>query len=518
MEQTVNEKKTKRGAASEETQEKTRPVRKSRRMGSLAIILIEILVVMGIYVFGYIRSTTVFWPGTTINGVKVGGKSAKEAEKAINRTAPAMDVVMRNAETGETMTQKLYLINADYYAVYDTKAALKNQNTPLWFTEFLSAESYTLPREGFAFDEQKLNELIDRLYCMQDKNQVAPVDAHLAGNGTDQVFLVPADDGCTIRREEARELILTAARAGESSVDVTGCYEKATLREDEPIFQTRMKMVESVYRKQFTINIYDDIIETVTEEDLRKMVHIDENADFEIDEAAVRAYTASLAQKYPTVEHRRGFMTTKGHLVPVGDNQDVYLYTFDKEEMVKALSEKLPLIGDLSMPACWYRIKKTETEQGGKTVTTETKIPGLTIDEFGVGTEYDGTYIEISIDDQHMWYYEHGELILETDVVTGRKGVSDSPCCAEPIWYRADGYIELDHQSFVDYWMAFYGISYGIHDAARWRSEYGGDIYLRNGSGGCINTPYDICEQLYELTDFGTMVIVYEESTNRGGV
>ncbi|MBO4887831.1 MAG: hypothetical protein J5589_05915, partial [Firmicutes bacterium] len=159
MEQTVNEKKTKRKATSEETPAKPVPAKKSRRLGSLAIILIEVLVVMGIYVFGYVRSTTVFWPGTTINGVKVGGKNAKDAEKAINRTAPTMDVVMLNAETGEPMTQKLYLINADYYGVYDTKAVLKNQNTPLWFTRFLSAESYTLPQEGFAFDEQKLNEL-----------------------------------------------------------------------------------------------------------------------------------------------------------------------------------------------------------------------------------------------------------------------------------------------------------------------------------------------------------------------
>ncbi|MBQ1367132.1 MAG: L,D-transpeptidase family protein [Firmicutes bacterium] len=492
--------------------------RKPKRLGSLAIILIEILVVLGIYFFGYIRSTTVFWPGTTINGVKVGGKTAKAAEKAINRTAPTMDVIMKNAETGETMIERLQLINADYYAVYDTKALLKYQNTPLWFKDFLSAESYSLPQEGFTFDEKKLEELIDELYCMQDENQVAPVDAHLAGNGTDQVYLVPANDGCQIRKEEAKAMILSAARAGESSVDVTSCYETAQLREDEPIFQTRLKLVESVYRKAFTIRIYDDVTETVSEEELRKMVHIGEDASYQIDEAAVKAYTKALAEKYPNVEHRRGFLTTKGHLVPVGDNQDVYLYTFDTDEMVKSLSEHLPLIGDLEMPACWYRMKKVETQQGGKTVETEVKIPGLTVDEFGVGTEYDGTYIEISIDDQHLWYYEHGELMLDTDVVTGRKGYSDSPCCAEPIWYRADGYIELDHQSFVDYWMAFYGVSYGIHDAARWRDEYGGDIYLRNGSGGCINTPYEMVEKLYEMTDYGTMVIVYEESTNRGGV
>ena len=492
--------------------------RRKGRFVSIGLIILEVMVVLGVYIFGYVRSGSVFWPGTSINGVKVGGKGAEAAEQVMNRTAPALEVVMKNAQTGETMTQKILLINAGYYAQYDTQSLLEKQNSSLWFKDFLSAKHYEIPMEGFTFDEQKLNKLIDELYCMQDKNQVAPVDAHLEGDGKQNAFLVAADDGCEIRRDEARALIIEAARNGESMVDVTGCYNSAKIREDDPIFLTRIKMVESVYTKTITIQIYDDITETLGEEELRQMVRIGQDTSYILDEKAIRAFVKSLESKYPKVTHRRGFQTVKGHLVPVGDNEDVYEYTFDTDEMILSLSENVVLHGDLSMPCCWYRIKKTETEQNGKTVTTETKIPGLTVDEFGVGTEYDGTYIEISIDDQHLWYFEHGELILDTDVVTGRKNVSDSPCCAEPIWYRADGYIELDHQSFVDYWMAFYGVSYGIHDAYRWRSEYGGDIYIRNGSGGCINTPYEIVEQLYEMTDYGTMVIVYEESTNRGGV
>ena len=56
-------------------------------------------------------------------------------------------------------------------------------------------------------------------------------------------------------------------------------------------------------------------------------------------------------------------------------------------------------------------------------------------------------------------------------------------------------------------WMPVYkGI--GIHDAS-WRDEYGGEIYKTNGSHGCINTPYEKMEQLYERADIGTPVIMF---------
>ena len=120
-----------------------------------------------------------------------------------------------------------------------------------------------------------------------------------------------------------------------------------------------------------------------------------------------------------------------------------------------------------------------------------------------------GTYIEISIAQQHMWFYENGKLLLDTDVVTGNKDSADTPTGTYSIESRAqdttltgDGY-----SSFVSYWMGFYG-GYGIHDAS-WRSSFGGDIYEGNGSHGCVNTPYDNVKIIYEHTDYGTPVYVY---------
>ena len=64
-----------------------------------------------------------------------------------------------------------------------------------------------------------------------------------------------------------------------------------------------------------------------------------------------------------------------------------------------------------------------------------------------------------------------------------------------------------DYESFVKYWMPVKG-GIGIHDAS-WRKKFGGDIYLKNGSHGCINTPTKIMEELYKLVEKGTPVVMF---------
>ena len=49
----------------------------------------------------------------------------------------------------------------------------------------------------------------------------------------------------------------------------------------------------------------------------------------------------------------------------------------------------------------------------------------------------------------------------------------------------------------------------GLHDADRWRSKYGGDIYKTNGSHGCVNMPRDAAEKVFNIVSKGTPVIVY---------
>lgn len=120
------------------------------------------------------------------------------------------------------------------------------------------------------------------------------------------------------------------------------------------------------------------------------------------------------------------------------------------------------------------------------------------------------TYIEISIEEQKIWMYIDGELIVESDIVTGniakkhftRKGVFNLTYKTKNATLRGPGYA-----SFVYYWMPFDG-GIGLHDAT-WRDEFGGDIYLTDGSHGCVNLPKETAKTIYENITKEMPIIVW---------
>jgi lipoprotein-anchoring transpeptidase ErfK/SrfK len=50
----------------------------------------------------------------------------------------------------------------------------------------------------------------------------------------------------------------------------------------------------------------------------------------------------------------------------------------------------------------------------------------------------------------------------------------------------------------------------GLHDAP-WRGEFGGSIYVENGSHGCVNLPPSVARTIYENIEVGTAIIIYKE-------
>ena len=135
------------------------------------------------------------------------------------------------------------------------------------------------------------------------------------------------------------------------------------------------------------------------------------------------------------------------------------------------------------------------------------RLPIYTLD---LPDDVGGTYIEISLEQQHLWYYENGELCMETDVVTGTRGKHDTPIgfyyVSEKIngkYLRGDDYV-----TWVDKWMRLTNSGIGLHDAD-WRSSFGGKIYTYNGSHGCINLPPDFAYELYDRIERKICVIIY---------
>ena len=124
--------------------------------------------------------------------------------------------------------------------------------------------------------------------------------------------------------------------------------------------------------------------------------------------------------------------------------------------------------------------------------------------------EFDDTYIEVSIDDQHLWYYSDGKLVSESPVVTGAKGRHDTPTgvfyvseCIPGKYLVGTGY-----RTWVNRWMRLNNNGIGLHDAG-WRGSFGKKIYTYSGSHGCINLPKNYAYDLYKSIYVGIPVVVY---------
>lgn len=207
-----------------------------------------------------------------------------------------------------------------------------------------------------------------------------------------------------------------------------------------------------------------------------------------LDEDAIKTYISDLANKYNTIYVPRTFHTSMGTDVTIEGNE--YGYRIDQD------GEYAQLVEDL----------KSGTAVTRDPVYSKTGYQRNGTDDLA------GSYIEVSLDAQHLWLYKDGNLVTETDIVSGKpvKG-RETYRGAWPIAYKASPFnltsAEYGYDVKVNYWMPFvYG--QGLHDAS-WQSSFGGNRYKTNGSHGCINLPKDQAALIYETIDAGYPIIIY---------
>ena len=121
------------------------------------------------------------------------------------------------------------------------------------------------------------------------------------------------------------------------------------------------------------------------------------------------------------------------------------------------------------------------------------------------------SYVEIDLSNQHLYLFWEGEIVLESDFVSGdmTKSGRMTPPGVFGLTYKTRNAVLRgeDYETPVNYWMPFNG-NIGMHDAT-WRSSFGGSIYITNGSHGCVNLPLDKAAQIYEYVSTGFPVICY---------
>ena len=126
--------------------------------------------------------------------------------------------------------------------------------------------------------------------------------------------------------------------------------------------------------------------------------------------------------------------------------------------------------------------------------------------------------MEVDLSAQHMWYIKDGAVAFEADVITGlpvpkRATPQGVYTILEKLRNKTlRGEIQPngkpEYETPVAYWMRVTWSGIGFHDAT-WQPAFGGDLYKRRGSHGCINMAYNQVAQLYDMVEKGCPVVMH---------
>lgn len=430
-----------------------------------------------------------FYPGTYANGIYCTGRTLEEVNTELKDKYDE-NMVFLYDDTGSSIEFTLSDIEfaVDYTSQLDE---LQNLSNPFLWISAMSRASHSSLQPMITFDEALL----------QDKLSAGVFDK-VNDTKDDGVGLVEIRrDGCYILYDSTkhlldRELLFKKVREAllseQYSIDFTDCYVDLPYTETQQETFLIWEQVEKFQTCGITYDMGDTKI-ALTPDIVSAWITLNKDGSFVFDETgylipdetAMDAFVNKLCDEYDTLGSTRAFLSTRGDIITIEGG--TYGNKLDREAELAYLKEAF------QKEAC------------------ELHVPAYEVEAYAKGKNDIGdTYIEVDMTEQKLYFYNAGELALETDVVTGNtgrrmgtpEGVNFIYSMQRNRTLRGPGYATP-----VKYWMPVKG-NVGIHDAS-WRKEFGGEIYKKNGSHGCINVPPDKMAELYKMVEIGIPVVMF---------
>ena len=453
--------------------------KKGQKGNRIVLAIVALLVI--IYLGGALFFLGHFCFGTKINGIDVAGKSVASVENMITEESNGyvLQVVGRN-ETGGNITASAINLNPVFDGTLEN--LLEDQNAFAWPFSFLKKTE--LEAESVVqYDENALKEAIRATGIFN--NEKAPVDAELSEYQDGGYTIIPEDQGTTLIESN----VWTAAENAVISLsdvldlDAEGCYEKPKITSDDETLNELMTNLNQYVKVKLTISFGDET-EVIDGNKIGEWIDVD-GTSVSMNSALVKEYVDSLARAHDTFGISREFKTTSGKTITVSGGD--YGWWTDRPSTTQALLEAITSGQSGEFKPVYF----AEAKQYGD-------------------SDIGNSYVEADLDNQRVYVYKDGELVVETDCVSGKATASRfTPDGTYSITYkeRDATLVGEGYSSPVKYWMPF-NKNIGLHDAS-WRNKFGGDIYLTNGSHGCINLPTAKAAEIYDYVEKGEAVIVY---------
>lgn len=356
------------------------------------ILLLLVMLIGTVYVASALAFRDKFLPGTTINGVDVGQMDAKNAQKAVYKSL-CIKILLRQGDGFEVINGT----EIDYRFTMDPDASslLKAQNIWLWPKTLKNPVAITVKTDP-EYDEAKLDAAIDALQCLH-VTPLAPTNAKIVK--TDTAFVIePEKEGTQLNSELVRETILNGIKAGKTTIDLADCYIRPSITKNDSLLVRDKKTLDAITGSTIELDM------TGVKEILDGPVLFDwltyQDKTIGIDEDKLAHYLTELEEEYNTYRSKREFKTHSGQVITVGGGEnDTYGFWFDRNKTKAALKKAIFSGVDKTVKAEWKVKAKTRNANNG---------------------DIGRTYIEIGIDEQKLWYYQNGRMVLTTPVITGK--------------------------------------------------------------------------------------------------
>lgn len=453
------------------------------KFGKLKWIGIIVGIIAIIYAGFAVYYHSHFLPKTEINGVAVSGKTAAQTDSALKNRADTYTLELKGKDS-ESEKISATALGLKYQGKQKVTSLLNQQNAWTWPARLVSKDK---AYSAISCDADKLNYLISHLFQVSGSQVKAARNAQPVYKDG-KIVIEDEISGSTVDQTKLKKLILKAIRTGSKQVDLKAedCYVQPKYSATSAQVKKAAAKMKKMLGAQITYTFGSDKV-VVDKSVFGAWLTVDDSMNVQIDETQLKKYLYDLAYKTNTYYGKHTFKTTAGSTITV--NGGNYGWRIDRDAEAKKLTDE---------------IKAGKVISRDPEYSKKGKVRNSTYDDIG------DSYVEVSINDQHMWVYKNGQKVVDTAVVTGdvTKGNGTTPGAYYIAFKQRHATLKGDNYSTpVSYWMPFNG-GQGIHDSY-WRSAYGGTIYRGNGSHGCVNTPPAQVAQVWNYVSQGTPVIVY---------
>lgn len=455
--------------------------------GVLAVICL-IYVAISVYFMSH------FFVNTKINGKNFSGKTASDVEKYLQTNIKDYKLtILENEERQDVISGSE--IGLEYRAGTETEKLLKDQNGFAWPKAFFTENSRKVS-VNVSYNEESLNQRISQLSCLQTEQTPAEnAKPEFDGN---QYVIKPEVYGNAVDKERLTEQVKVHITEFQPQLDMveTKCYAKPKYVEDSKEVQEACDAMNKYVNASITYPMNEPVV--VDKALISQWLQVDGEMKVSLNTEAMKQWFTAFGDKYDTQGTTRTFTTPAGKSATVTGG--TYGWSIDEDTELVNLQNSI-LNGEV--------VTREPAYYAGGTAAAHS------------GQDWGNTYAEVDMSAQHMWYIQNGQVVLETDVVTGEP--IPSKITPEGVyslmWKQPNSVLVGDinpdtgepaYRTKVKYWMQVTSSGVGFHDAI-WQTAFGGTLYQIPGTGshGCINMPLDQAGALFNMIEPGTPVIFH---------